>query len=116
MKYRKAISAVIASVLSVIIASALMPIHANAQDFDKPIVYSIDEIISEYPAAVHTFMYRYYNANISSKFSQKRLNRLTEAYEKACTQEPSWEVFCSAFYGRFMMAGCNPDSIKVRGA
>ena len=52
MKYRKAISAVIASVL--------MPIHANAQDFDKPVVINIDEIISEYPAAVYTFMYRYY--------------------------------------------------------
>ena len=38
MKHRNAISAVIASVLSVIIASVLMPIHANAQDFDKPVV------------------------------------------------------------------------------
>ena len=56
MKYRKAISAVIDSLLSVIIASVLMPIHSNAQDFDKPIVINIDEIISEYPAAVHTFM------------------------------------------------------------
>ena len=89
MKYRKAISAVIDSVLSVIIASVLMPIHANAQDFDKPIPRNIDEIISEYPAAVHTFMYRYYNAIKSSKFSQKRLERITEAYENACTQEPS---------------------------
>ena len=116
MKYRKAISAVIASVLSVIIASVLMPIHANAQDFDKPIVINIDEIISEYPAAVHTFMYRYYNAIGSSKFSQRRLERITEAYEQACTREPSWEVFCSALYGRFMMDGYNPDSIKVQGA
>ena len=98
MKYRKAISAVIASVLSVIIASVLVPIHANAQDFDKPIVYSIDEIISEYPAAVYTFMYRYYDAIKSSKFSQRRLNRMTEAYEQACTREPSWEVFCSTYY------------------
>ena len=56
MKYRKAISAVIASVLSVIIASVLMPIHANAQDFDKPVIINADEIISEYPAVVHTFL------------------------------------------------------------
>ena len=73
MKYRKAISAVIDSVLSVIIASVLMPIHANAQDFDKPVIINADEIISEYPAAVHTFLYRYHNAIISSKFSQRRL-------------------------------------------
>ena len=117
MKYRKAISAVIASVLSVIIASVLMPIHANAQDFDKHVIINADEIISEYPAAVHTFLYRYHNAIISSKFSQRRLERITEAYEKACTQEPSWEVYCSAHYGFCMMAaGYNPDSIKVRGA
>ena len=63
MKYRKAISAVIATVLSVIIASVLMPIHANAQDFDKHVVINIDEIISEYPAAVYTFMYRYYGGH-----------------------------------------------------
>ena len=116
MKYRKAISAVIDSVLSVIIASVLMPIHANAQDFDKPVVTNIDEIISEYPAAVHTFMYRHYDAIRSSRFSQRRLKRITEAYEKACTREPSWEVYCSACYGFCMMAGYNPDSIKVRGA
>lgn len=116
MKYRKAMSAVIDSVLSVIIASVLMPIHANAQDFDKPVVTNIDEIISEYPAAVHTFMYRHYDAIRSSKFSQRRLKRITEAYEKACTREPSWEVYCSACYGFCMMAGYNPDSIKVRGA
>lgn len=116
MKYRKAISAAIDSVLSVIIASVLMPIHANAQDFDKPVVTNIDEIISEYPAAVHTFMYRHYDAIRSSKFSQRRLKRITEAYEKACTREPSWEVYCSACYGFCMMAGYNPDSIKVRGA
>ena len=116
MKYRKAISAVIDSVLSVIIASVLMPIHANAQDFDKPVVTNIDEIISEYPAAVHTFMYRHYDAIRSSKFSQRRLKRITEAYDKACTREPSWEVYCSACYGFCMMAGYNPDSIKVRGA
>ena len=115
MKYRKAISAVIASLLSVIIASVLMPIHANAQDFDKFVVVSTNEIISKFPAAVHTFMSRTGWFGYS-KFSQKRLKRVTEAYENACTQEPSWEVFCSAFYGRFMMAGCNPDSIKVRGA
>ncbi|MDY3293881.1 MAG: hypothetical protein SOX79_05060, partial [Candidatus Egerieousia sp.] len=70
MKYRKAISAVIDSLLSVIIASVLVPIHANAQDFDKPVIINADEIISEYPAAVHTFLYRYHNAIISSKFSQ----------------------------------------------
>lgn len=116
MKYRKAISAVIDSVLSVIIASVLMPIHVNAQDFDKPVVTNIDEIISEYPAAVHTFMYRHYDAIRSSRFSQRRLKRITEAYEKACTREPSWEVYCSACYGFCLMAGYNPDSIKVRGA
>ncbi|MDY5023540.1 MAG: hypothetical protein SPF00_00265, partial [Candidatus Egerieousia sp.] len=66
MKYRKTISAVIDSVLSVIIASVLMPIHANAQDFDKHVIINADEIISEYPAAVHTFLYRYHNAIISS--------------------------------------------------
>lgn len=116
MKYRKAISAVIDSVLSVIIASVLMPIHVNAQDFDKPVVTNIDEIISEYPAAVHTFLYRHYDAIRSSRFSQRRLKRITEAYEKACTREPSWEVYCSACYGFCLMAGYNPDSIKVRGA
>ena len=116
MKYRKAISAVIDSVLSVIIASVLMPIHANAQDFDKPVIINADEIISEYPAAVHTFMYRYYDAIRSSKFSQRRLERITEAYENACTREPSWEVYCSAHYGFCMMVDYNPDSIKVRGA
>ncbi len=111
MKYCKAISAVIASLLSVIIASVLMPIHANAQDFDKPIPINTDE---KYPAAVRTFIYR--NWLGYSKFSQRRLERMTEAYENACTQEPSWEVYCSAFYGRFMMEDFNPDSIKVRGA
>ena len=57
MESRKGVSGVIAAVLSVIIASVLMPIHANAQDFDKHVIINADEIISEYPAAVHTFLY-----------------------------------------------------------
>ena len=81
-KYCKAIF----SVLLVIMVSVFVPIYADAQDFDKPIVANIDEIITEYPAAVHTFMYRYHNAIISSKFSQKRLDRITAAYEEACCQ------------------------------
>ena len=82
MKYCKAIS----SVLLVIMVSVFVPIYADAQDFDKPVVTNIDEIITEYPSAVHTFMYRYHNAIFSSKFSQKRLDRITEAYEEACSQ------------------------------
>lgn len=115
MKYCKAISAVIASVLSVIIASVLVPIHSNAQEFDQ-LKNEYGELISEYPAAVHTFVFRYSSTIGSNKFRQRRLERITEAYEKACAQEPSWEVYCSALYGGCMIAGYNPDSIKVRGA
>ena len=86
MKYCKAISAVMGSVLLFAMVSVFVPIYADAQDFDKPIVANIDEIITEYPSAVHTFMYRYHNAIFSSKFSQKRLDRITEAYEEACCQ------------------------------
>ena len=96
MKYCKVISAVMGSVLLFIMVSVFVPVYADAQDFDKSIVTNIDEIITEYPAAVHTFMYRHHNAIISSKFRQKRLDRITEAYEEACAREPSWIVYCSA--------------------
>ena len=86
MKYCKSISSVMGSVLLVIMVSVFVPIYADAQDFDKPIVTNIDEIITEYPSAVHTFMYKYHNAIFSSKFTQKRLDRITEAYEEACCQ------------------------------
>lgn len=86
MKYCKSISSVMGSVLLFIMVSVFVPIYADAQDFDKPIVANIDEIITEYPAAVHTFMYRHHNAIFSSKCSQKRLDRITEAYEEACCQ------------------------------
>lgn len=86
MKYCKVISAVMGSILLFIMVSVFVPIYADAQDFDKPVVTNIDEIITEYPAAVHTFMYRYHNAIFSSKFSQKRLDRITEAYGEACCQ------------------------------
>ncbi len=86
MKYCKSISSVMGSVLLFIMVSVFVPIYADAQDFDKPVVADIDEIITEYPAAVHTFMYRHHNAIFSSKFSQKRLDRITEAYEEACCQ------------------------------
>ena len=114
MKYCKIISAVMGSVLLFIMVSVFVPIYADAQDFDKPA--NIDEIITEYPAAVHTFMYRHFNAIISSKFKQKRLDRITEAYEEACAREPSWIVYCSACYGYCLMADYNPDSVKTRGA
>ena len=93
-----------------------MPVCADAQDFDKPIVTSLDDVITEYPAAVHFFMYKYHNAIISSKYKPERLSRITEAYAEACNREPSWKVYCSACYGRCLMAGYNPDSIKERGA
>lgn len=86
MKYCKVISAVMGSILLFIMVSVFLPIYADAQDFDKPVIVNLDEIITEYPAAVHTFMYRYHNAIFSSKFSQKRLDRITEAYEEACCQ------------------------------
>ena len=86
MKYCKSISSVMGSVLLFIMVSVFVPIYADAQDFDKPVVTNIDEIITEYPSAVHTFMYRYHNAIFSSKFSQKRLDRITEAYDDACSQ------------------------------
>ncbi len=96
MKYCKVISAVMGSVLLFIMVSVSWG-SADAQDFDKSIVTNIDEIITEYPPAVHTFMYRHHNAIISSKFRQKRLDRITEAYEEACAREPSWIVYCSAW-------------------
>lgn len=86
MKYCKSISSVMGSVLLFIMVSVFVPIYADAQDFDKPVVTNIDEIITEYPSAVHTFMYKYHNAIGSTKFSQKRLDRITEAYEEACRQ------------------------------
>ena len=86
MKYCKSISSVMGSVLLFIMVSVFVPIYADAQDFDKPVIVNLDEIITEYPAAVHTFMYRYHNAIFSSKFTQKRLDRITEAYEEACSQ------------------------------
>lgn len=86
MKYCKSISSVMGSVLLFIMVSVFVPIYADAQDFDKPVVTNIDEIITEYPSAVHTFMYKYHNAIGSTKFSQKRLDRITEAYEEACCQ------------------------------
>lgn len=52
MKYCKAISAVMDSILLFIMVSVFVPIYADAQDFDKPIVANIDEIITEYPAAL----------------------------------------------------------------
>lgn len=52
MKYCKAISAVMGSVLLFAMVSVFVPIYADAQDFDKPIVANIDEIITEYPAAL----------------------------------------------------------------
>ena len=116
MKYCKVISAVMGSVLLFIMVSVFVPVYADAQDFDKSIVTNIDEIITEYPAAVHTFMYRHHNAIISSKFRQKRLDRITEAYEEACAREPSWIVYCSACYGFCLMSDYNPDSVKTRGA
>lgn len=116
MKYCKVISAVMGSVLLFIMVSVFVPVYADAQDFDKSIVTNIDEIITEYPAAVHTFMYRHHNAIGSTKFSQKRLDRITEAYEEACAQEPSWIVYCSACYGFCLMSDYNPDSVKTRGA
>ena len=54
MKYCKVISAVMGSVLLFIMVSVFVPVYADAQDFDKSIVTNIDEIITEYPAAVHT--------------------------------------------------------------
>lgn len=116
MKYNKTLAIVISSILSIIITSVLMPISTDAQDFDKPIVSNIDDLISEYPNAVHFFMYKYHNAIISSKYKPGRLSRITEAYAEACNREPSWKVYCSACYGRCMMASYNPDSIKERGA
>lgn len=107
----------IGSVLMVTIILTLTPICANAQDFDRPVTYSTDDIITddEYPAAVYSFIYKYYDAIMSSKYRQKRFNRLTEAYSQACTREPFWKAYCSAYYGRCLMAGYNPDSLKVRG-
>ena len=116
MKYCKVISAVMGSILLFIMVSVFVPIYADAQDFDKPVVTNIDEIITEYPSAVHTFMYKYHNAIGSTKFSQKRLDRITEAYEEACAQEPSWIVYCSACYGFCLMTNYNPDSVKAQGA
>ena len=104
------------SILLFIMVSVFVPIYADAQDFDKPVVTNIDEIITEYPSAVHTFMYKYHNAIGSTKFSQKRLDRITEAYEEACAQEPSWIVYCSACYGFCLMTNYNPDSVKAQGA
>ena len=52
MKYCKVISAVMGSVLLFIMVSVFVPVYADAQDFDKSIVTNIDEIITEYPAAV----------------------------------------------------------------
>ena len=52
MKYCKAISAVMGSVLLFAMVSVFVPIYADAQDFDKPIAADIDEIITEYPAAL----------------------------------------------------------------
>lgn len=116
MKYCKVISAVMGSVLLFIMVSVFVPVYADAQDFDKSIVTNIDEIITEYPAAVHTFMYKYHNAIGSTKFSQKRLDRITEAYEEACAREPSWKVYCSARYGSCLMSNYNPDDVKTYGA
>ena len=47
-KYCKAIF----SVLLVIMVSVFVPIYADAQDFDKPVIVNLDEIITEYPAAL----------------------------------------------------------------
>ena len=52
MKYCKSISSVMGSVLLFIMVSVFVPIYADAQDFDKPIAADIDEIITEYPAAL----------------------------------------------------------------
>lgn len=117
-KYCKALFAAISSVLLVITALTITPIRADAQVFDKPVVYGVDDIITddEYPAAVHNFMFKYHNAIISSKYKLKRLSRITESYAEACTREPSWKLYCSAYYGRCLMAGYNPDHLKARGA
>lgn len=117
-KYCKALFAATSSVLLVITALTITPIRADAQVFDKPVVYGVDDIITddEYPAAVHNFMFKYHNAIISSKYKPKRLSRITESYAEACTREPSWKLYCSAYYGRCLMAGYNPDHLKARGA
>lgn len=117
-KYCKALFAATSSVLLVITALTITPIRADAQVFDKPVVYGVDDIITddEYPAAVHNFMFKYHNAIISSKYKLKRLSRITESYAEACTREPSWKLYCSAYYGRCLMAGYNPDHLKARGA
>ena len=52
MKYCKVISAVMGSILLFIMVSVFVPIYADAQDFDKPVAADIDEIITEYPAAL----------------------------------------------------------------
>ena len=52
MKYCKSISSVMGSVLLFIMVSVFVPIYADAQDFDKPVAADIDEIITEYPAAL----------------------------------------------------------------
>ena len=46
MKYCKSISSVMGSVLLFIMVSVFVPIYADAQDFDKPVVADIDEIIT----------------------------------------------------------------------
>lgn len=117
-KYCKALFAATSSVLLVITALTITPIRADAQVFDKPVVYGVDDIITddEYPAAVHNFMFKYHNAIRSSKYKLKRLSRITESYAEACTREPSWKLYCSAYYGRCLMAGYNPDHLKARGA
>ena len=40
------------SVLLFIMVSVFVPIYADAQDFDKPVIVNLDEIITEYPAAL----------------------------------------------------------------
>ena len=52
MKYCKSISSVMGSILLFIMVSVFVPIYADAQDFDKPVAADIDEIITEYPAAL----------------------------------------------------------------
>ena len=52
MKYCKSISSVMGSVLLFIMVSVFVPIYADAQDFDKPVIVNLDEIITEYPAAL----------------------------------------------------------------
>lgn len=107
----------IASVMMAIFILTLTPVRAEAQDFDRAVTYSTDDIITEneYPSAVYRFIFKYYDAMMSSKYKQRRLSRLTEAYEHACTREPFWRTYCSAYYGRCLMAGYNPDSLKIRG-